>query len=445
MPEIKKETGKTEKTYSICPVCRKRIPALRMRKGNGIILGKKCPVHGKFYAPLWRGYIDPDKWKGRIPAVAEEESRNCASCPGIADCSDHRRDTCCTLLEVTDRCNMHCEFCFAPSCRKEDPPVGTVKGWISDLTVLGKTFLQLSGGEPTLRDDLPELVRFAKIAGCKFVQVNTNGMRLAQDEAYVKELAEAGLDIVFLSFDGVNEDVYLRLRRRPMMEIKKKAIRNCGKYGIGVTLVPVIVPGVNVQEIGEILRFGIAYSPVVRGIHFQPVSFFGRIPHEPKGGDRFTLDQMIFELAKQSGGLVKTGNLIPSCCDHPMCGFHGDFIVLPDQTLMALSKKKSCCCGSAQPEIDPAEMNREFIGKRWKAALESGVPEAERTDAAGLDMTDLDTFLTRAKQYTFTLTSMAFQDAWNLDLERLMQCSLHVYKDGKIRPFCAYYNGMYTS
>ncbi|MBQ6360798.1 MAG: radical SAM protein [Lachnospiraceae bacterium] len=429
-------SAELEKTWSICPVCRKRIPALWRRKGKGIVLGKKCPEHGKFFAPLWKGYLDPDQWKGKIRPVTEEESRNCASCPGIGECSSHRRDTCCTLLEVTERCNMNCAFCFAPSRSREDPSAGQVKAWILDLTVPGKTFLQLSGGEPTLRDDLPEIIRFAKTAGCKYVQVNTNGLRLAQDEAYVKELAEAGLDIVFLSFDGVNEDVYLKLRRRPMMEIKKKAIENCGKYGIGVTLVPVIVPGVNEQEIGEILRFGIARSPIVRGIHFQPVSFFGRIPYEPKAEDRFTLDQMIWELAKQSGGLVNMRNLIPSCCDHPLCGFHGDFIVMPDRTLLPLSKKRSCCCGAPEPETDPAEMNREFVGRRWSAAA---AERPETAESAEPDMSDMDTFINRVKRYSFTLTSMAFQDAWNLDMERLMQCSLHVYKDGRIRPFCITY------
>ena len=44
----------------------------------------------------------------------------------------------------------------------------------------GEPLLQLSGGEPTLRDDRPELIRYAKEAGCSYVQTNTNGIRLAQ-------------------------------------------------------------------------------------------------------------------------------------------------------------------------------------------------------------------------------------------------------------------------
>ncbi len=94
-----------------------------------------------------------------------------------------------------------------------------------------------------MRDDLPEIVAYAKQVGCKYVQLNSNGLRLAEDEAFVKRLADAGLSFVFMQFDGVDDAVYEKLRRRLMLEVKKRAIEQCGRYGIGVTLVPVIVPG----------------------------------------------------------------------------------------------------------------------------------------------------------------------------------------------------------
>ena len=52
---------------------------------------------------------------------------------------------------------------------------------------------------------------------------------------------------------------------------------------------------------------------------------------------------------------------------------------------------------------------------------------------------DFDTFLARVAANGFTVTGMAFQDAYNLDLERLRRCSLHVYDNGRIVPFCAHY------
>lgn len=529
-------------TYSVCPVCLKRIPAKREERDGQIYLVKTCPDHGTFSSVIWRNKRKFADWRGERPAVGENENQNCPTGCGL--CAEHRRATCCTLLEITARCNMNCTFCFAEPDGAQDPSLDRVKRWIDDLTEPGKTLLQLSGGEPTVRDDLPEIVAYAKQVGCKYVQLNSNGLRLAEDEAFVKRLADAGLSFVFMQFDGVDDAVYEKLRRRPMLEVKKRAIEQCGRYGIGVTLVPVIVPGVNTEQIGDIIRFAIQRSPYVRGVHFQPVSYFGRIPELPADDDRYTLDELLEAVVSQSGGLIKEEQIAPSCCDHPMCGFHGDFIVMPGDKLMPLtnysgkteaeSEGEGCCCGP-----DPAEKNREFVGRRWERRdleetcgcsgqkeepacccgekepeseacccgesqpekescccdanadaylLEKAQPESESCCCGGaqpepgcccggaepepescccggtqpepescccggtqpeaesccceeepIDITSMEGFLKRAKSHGFTITSMAFQDAGNLDIERLRQCSLHVYKDGKKIPFCAYY------
>ena len=236
----------------------------------------------------------------------------------------------------------------------------------------------------------------------------------------------------------------------------------------------------------RILRFALARGKALRGVHFQPVSYFGRIPELPADDDRYTLDELLEAVVSQSGGLIKEEQIAPSCCDHPMCGFHGDFIVMPGDKLMPLTnysgkteaepEGEGCCCGP-----DPAEKNREFVGRRWerrdleetcccgesqpekescccdanadaylleKAQPEPGScccgetqpePESCCCEEESVDITNMEDFLKRAKSHGFTITSMAFQDAGNLDIERLRQCSLHVYKDGRMVPFCSYY------
>ena len=291
-------------TRSVCPVCLKNIPAvLRTEESGRIVLQKTCPDHGFTSVPVWQGEIG----------------------------------TCCALLEVTKRCNLRCTYCFADGGQPEpDPELSTVKAAIQDIArQCGSPLLQLSGGEPTMRDDLPELVRFAKEAGCSYVQLNTNGIRLAEDPAYAEALAEAGLDIVFLQFDGTRDDIYKKLRGRPLLKEKRKAIGVCSDLHLGVTLVPTVVRGVNDDNLGELISLACSLAPGVRGIHFQPVSYFGRVPHAPGEEDRYTLDRLMADISDQAG--IPMESFMPSRCDHPLCGFHADFLIRPGGGLKPLS------------------------------------------------------------------------------------------------------------
>jgi hypothetical protein len=304
--------------------------------------------------------------------------------------------------------------------------------------------------------------------------VNSNGLRLAGDETYVKALAEAGLSFVFMQFDGVGDDVQLALRGAPLYQEKLAAIRMCDKYRIGVTLVPTIVRGVNDDQIGEIIRFGASLSPAVRGVHFQPVSYFGRYPGQPSDESRYTLDELLDAVSMQAG--IPLSALLPSRCDHPLCGFHGSFLANGD-ALSPLSYRDL----AAVAPMTTAEQNREYVGRRW-----SRVPEEEqeqdccceegdtdcRCEEGEVDccceegeadccceegdtdccceegdtdcrceegMETFDGFLDGVKRHGFTLTAMVFQDAMNLDVERLRRCSLRVYHEGVLKPFCARY------
>ena len=422
------------KTYSVCPVCLKRIPAYHTGRGNEIFLEKTCPQHGDFTAVIWRGLRDADAWRGSVSPIADGENENCPHACGL--CTEHRQGTCCVLLEVTKRCNLSCRFCFADGGSGEDIPFETVQDRLRALAVPGETLVQLSGGEPTVRDDLPQIAAAAKEAGCRYVQLNTNGIRLAEDPGYVRALTDAGLSFVFMQFDGTEESIYLALRGRELLDVKRRAIDNCARNGLGVTLVPTIVPGINVYNIGSIIRFAASQSPAVRGVHFQPVSYFGRTPALPSDADRFTLDELLQAIDDQAGGIVPRDSLRPSSCDHPMCGFHGDYLVMGNKTLLPLQKKQSNCCKPAT-----AEQNRLFIARRWQRPGK-GPAEKKRSQCCSKDdpeIETLDSFLHRVRSQSFTITAMAFQDAGNIDLERLRRCSLHVFDDGRTVPFCAYY------
>lgn len=415
------------KTRSVCPVCLKNIAAQLIQKPDGkIFLHKICPEHGEFSVLVWNGVMDFQHWIQYTDPLAGDMGSQCPGNCGI--CSEHEIGSCCVLLEVTKRCNLHCKFCFADGGVGVDSDLEEMKEAIRDIVrQCGQPLLQLSGGEPTLRDDLPELVRFAKEAGCSYVQVNTNGIRIAEDPDYAKQLADAGLDIVFLQFDGMREDIYKVLRGKPLLQTKIQAIRVCSELGLGVTLVPTVVRGVNDDNLGELIAFAREMVPAVRGIHFQPVSYFGRYTDAAKADERYTLDQLMADISDQAG--ISTESFMPSRCDHPLCGFHANFLLNPSGGLRALSsithsaKSRGC-----------AKDNREYVARNWKRYPAEPKPEGNFSDEM-----DFDTFLYQMRHGSLTLSAMAFQDAMNLNIERLHRCSLHVYNSGKVKPFCANY------
>lgn len=435
----------TKNTYSVCPVCLERIPAILVSRGENWYLEKTCPQHGEFKTVVWRGSSPKlTEWGNYLPPKEEEAGiPDCPSDCGL--CSGHLQSTCCVLVEVTERCNLRCPVCFAQSGEDRSAPEKSISrlfGDFRDLIGKGCHFIQLSGGEPTVRDDLPEIVAAAKSAGATSVQLNSNGLRLGSDPEFTKRLAEAGLDFVFMQFDGVDDAPYEVLRGRPLLAEKLEAIRVCGDNGLGVTLVPTVVPGVNDHQLGAIIKLGIEHSPTVRGVHFQPISYFGRYPEPPRDESRITLPEIISSIEQQTEGLIKQSDLIPSSCDHPRCGFHGDFMIMPDR-LISLTPKNTagseCCCNSAaaaKPNPDEEALrNRNFVARRWKRNL-----DLEKEASAGSEEAmDFDAFLAKVAANGFTVTGMAFQDAYNLDIERLRRCSLHVYDQGRIVPFCARY------
>ena len=420
-------------TYALCPVCLKRLRSRRVRREDGVWLERDCPEHGRFSALVWRDLRDFATWTRGAQRIGKDGNENCPQDCGL--CGSHIRDTCCILLEVAKGCDLGtCRFCFADQRGGQpEPTLAQIEGWIGELVRPGKTLLQLSGGEPAIRDDLPQIVRAARAAGCKYVQLNTNGLRLAEDEEFVRQLAEAGLSFVFMQFDGTDDAVYENLRGRPLLAVKERAIECCARHGLGVTLVPTVVRGVNESQLGDILRFAVARAPAVRGVHFQPVCYLGRTPGGDPPMERYTLDELMRDLGEQTHDLLNGVELRPSCCDHPLCGFHGDFVVLENDRLHHLNRTAPVAAGSDCCCADPAERNREFVGRRWQRRPASAVRRA------GGDIEDMDYFLERVRSHAFTITAMAFQDAGNLDLERLRSCSLHVYREGRTIPFCANY------
>lgn len=413
-------------TESVCPVCLRVVPAAKAVGGDGYIhMLKSCPEHGEFDTLIWEGgIVDYLKWDtapggGNAPGVTVPAERGCPYDCGL--CESHESAACCVLLELTERCNLRCPVCFASAGGEgRDLSPEEIAAQYDMLMARGGPFnIQLSGGEPTVRDDLPEIVRLGRERGLSFFQLNTNGLRLADEPGYAALLRSAGVSCAFLQFDGLREETYTALRGRPLLDVKRRAIARCRTAGLPVVLVPTLAPGVNVDEIGDILRFALENVPGVRGVHFQPVSYFGRCAL-PEPELRLTIPRVLREIEAQTGGLMRAADFAGGGAESAYCSFHASYRRLGGGELRALPRRESCCCKKSSEA-------RDFVAGRW------GAPEPHEAEDG------FDAFLRDANERVFTVSGMVFQDADNLDLQRLRRCYINEVDSARgLVPFCAY-------
>jgi len=157
-----------------------------------------------------------------------------------------------------------------------------------------------------------------------------------------------------------------------------------------------------------------------------------------------TIPEVLSAIEEQTEGLMKASDLYPSVADHPLCGFHGEFR-FENGTLQSLARPDSgCCCGagaicsedaeeSCCEEAEAAvERSRRHVRTRWTRKQ----PE---TDTADLSEGSLDRLLQELYDSSFSISGMAFQDAATLDVKRLMQCTLRIWHNGILMPFCMYH------
>jgi 7,8-dihydro-6-hydroxymethylpterin dimethyltransferase len=195
-------------------------------------------------------------------------------------CPQHKQHACLGIIEVSSACNLDCPVCFADSGTHQPDGFALTREQVArmlDVFVDAEgepEVIQFSGGEPTIHPDILEFVAMARERGIRIVMVNTNGIRLARDRAFVRELARLGAH-VYLQFDGLDERTHLAIRGRDLRRVKRRALEHCAHEGVGVTLVAAIEKGVNEHEIGAIVRTGVEH-PAVNSVVFQPVTHSGR-------------------------------------------------------------------------------------------------------------------------------------------------------------------------
>jgi cyclic pyranopterin phosphate synthase len=177
-------------------------------------------------------------------------------------------------ISVTDRCNLRCAYCMP-----EDPvwfPRERLLTFeeIHRVTALlagqGVRKIRLTGGEPLVRRDLPELVRLlAGIPGIDDLSLTTNGVLLARQ---ARELADAGLRRVNVSLDTLDPDRFARLTGRPRLDDVLAGLTAAATAGLApIKVNAVLLRGVNEDEVESLVAFGRERAFEVRFIEVMPL------------------------------------------------------------------------------------------------------------------------------------------------------------------------------
>jgi uncharacterized radical SAM superfamily Fe-S cluster-containing enzyme len=358
-------------------------------------------------------------------------------------CTDHEQHSCLSLVEINDHCNLSCPICYARSgpTRMQYRSLPHIEKLL-DAVVRNEgqpDVVQISGGEPTLHPDFFAVLELAKARPIRHLMVNTNGIRMAQDEDFVKQIAECMPDLeVYLQFDSFERDALMELRGADLRSTRQQALDRLNCFGISTTLVVTLKKGLNDNEVGRIIEFGLQ-QPCVRGVTFQPIQAAGRLEQYDPATDRLTLTEVRRKILEQSS-VLRPEDVIPVPC-HPDC--------LAMAYLLKLDGKVVPLTGMIDPEI-LINGGRNTIVYEEDDAVRNGVFRLFATNhspqsGAG-SLRDLLCCLPRlaappelSYKNIFRVLIVQFLDAYSFDVRSVKKTCIHiVHPDGRLIPFDTY-------
>lgn len=430
-------------TTSICHICLRRVDAKIVIQNNQVFMLKRCPEHGAIetlistdaaYYKRTRNYVKPSEMPLQF------NSRSHYGCPyDCGLCPDHEQHSCLTLIEVTDRCNLTCPTCYAES----GPMHGRHRtldeiAFMLDRVVANEgqpDVVQLSGGEPTVHPDFFEILDLAKQRPIKHLMVNTNGIRLAKDPAFVERLAGymPGFE-VYLQFDSFKKEALMSMRGEDLRWVREKALEHLNQHNLSTTLVVTLQKGLNTDEIGSIIEYALKQR-CVRGVTFQPTQVAGRLENFDVATDRYTLTEARQDILDQCP-IFLPDDLVPVPCN-------------PDALVMGYALKLEGQVFPLTRWINPDDLlnngkntivyeQDEALKDHMVRLFSTGLP----ADTAHSNLNELLCCLPAVQapnlsyENLFRIIIMQFMDAYNFDVRAVKKSCVHIVTpEGQMIPF----------
>jgi len=311
-------------TKSLCPECKKVIDAKIVEENGKVMMHKKCEQHGDFSDIL---SINPAhfRWSQNFMINGQKPVNPCVStkkgCPyDCGSCPEHKSSPAIAICDVTYRCNLKCPICFANAEARGlnyEPSFDElirIYTHFRNIKPQPPIVAMYAGGEPTMRNDLPELLSECVKMGYQQLQIATNGIRLANKD-YFQELIDAGLPestkngrsrtVIYLQFDGIERETYIKTRGVDILDKKLKVIENARELKFpNIILVPTIAKGVNDHEVTNILQFAVDNIDVISTVMYQPMAMCGRFDKEKLHEMRITSSHLAKQLQEYTKGKV---------------------------------------------------------------------------------------------------------------------------------------------
>ena len=252
----------------MCNTCRALVPAAPTERDGKVFLAKDCPECGKTETLI---ASDAERYRNKHRLDGGFDRGVCKL--NCLDCRHKKPNI--VFLDITNRCNMNCPICINNTPTMgflfEPPFEYFVKIFKHFSRYDPKPSFQLFGGEPTVREDLLDIVKTARGYGFP-TRVVTNGIKLA-DEEYCRALVENRATIL-IAYDGANPEVYRVLRGNgKFLELKERAIENIRKFSRAkVVLMSLVAKGFNDRTLSELFHYVHERRDVIRGIYFMPLA-----------------------------------------------------------------------------------------------------------------------------------------------------------------------------